>query len=205
MSLVLNEGPSLDVLLTVQYRFNQVLAEPWVIAKYSAQEGRLLPTTDTVGWRKREQVINQRPDTGGNRVLFLPGHGLGDSRSHGKLTLGPNLSTGNARATNPRVEWRWFRKFTVSVWSYDPCDATNEVKQLNAATDLLEFTVGALSATLGAAIRGGEEITQDKFSINLPFGIEYLVPMSVDSRLFGLPRDTITEVTPVVNKTLPTE
>ena len=205
MSLVLNQGPTQDPLVTVQALFVAFLASPWVIAKYATQEGRLLPVTDSVSWRKREQVLNQRQDTGGNRVLFLPGHGLGDTRSHGRLTLGPNKNTGGATRVDPRTEWGLRRKFTVSCWAYDPCDTTDEVKQLDAAFDLLEFTAGALSALLGAAIHGGEEITQDKFSINLPFGIEYLVPMSVDSLLFGLPSDVITDVSPVIQKVIPTE
>lgn len=205
MALVITQGPTDDVLVTVQGLFAAYLALPDVIAKYSAQEGRLLPVTDTVSWRKREQVLNQRQDTGGNRVLFLPGHGLGDTRSHGKLTLAANRASGNASAINPRSEWGLRRKFTVSCWAYDPADTTDEVKQLNAAADLLEFVAGALSSLLGAKIHGGEEITQDRFSINLPFGVEYLVPFSVDSILFGLPSDTITQVRPVIQKTIPTE
>lgn len=201
MSLVLTTSPQGSGLLALADGLREHLKLSWIATKYAAH-GAPAPFVGKTGWKVREQ--NEASPEGGNRLLLIPGHGTGTSRQHGALELPRHSGIGtpgwNAKDSEgtARTNWTWPRRFTLSVWSYDPRDDRDEELQITASDTLLEMALAGLVAVGRGSVFAAGEIYQDPFSANAPFGIELLVPLVHREPLYALPNDVITDVSVVV-------
>jgi hypothetical protein len=100
----------------------------------------------------------------------------------------------NTSNGTPRALFTKARRFTVSVWSYDPTAPDDEGCQIAANDSLEEMVLAGLVAAANGSVKPGGETYQDDLSWNLPLGIELLVPLILDEPRYGLPPDVITEV-----------
>jgi hypothetical protein len=206
MSLLRSFGPKRSGLLALADDFTRYVAEAWHRGGYGGT-GLPEPAVGIVGWKQREQQLNQAPE-GGNRLLIIPGHGRYGTRQHGGLEqprhsgIGTREMSRQSSIGEPAALWTWPRKFTLSVWSYAPSSPDDEPTQIAASDSLLELAVGALVAAGRGSIKPAGDLYQDEWSVNLGFGLELLVPFTHGEPLYGLPKDVITDVSVAIQSSL---
>lgn len=162
------------------------LAQPWVACT---------ATVTALGWRQREQQLNQGMG-GANRITLYPG--LEPSGAYGQ---GGELTRENRPSTNnPHALVTWRKPVTMSVWAVDTTSTYDEEAQIAAAENLLELAVRAAhnaidpstNTPVGVANIEWSSVRYTKPPVNMGFGQEILVEFLQKCPLFDRTVDLAT-------------
>lgn len=172
------------------------------------QGSRKLPfVVGAAGWKQRAQQLNQAPTTGANRVLVIPGD---IPTSPGQLTDGGELVRGKITGFDPRPLFQWNQLATVSVWAVagPPFDQTNEEKNIEALTNLLEWTMQAIHHAVDpdtetpVGLANIETPIRARWTPNTEckYGLEVLLSLSIKTPLYDYSYDLTTTAQPAVHR-----
>jgi hypothetical protein len=172
--------------------------------QYLAQVG-MVPPAVAVGWKQREQVLNQGQGQA-NRIVFIPG-AAPDGSSQGGADQGAIIQPVRRKGIGDRVLATFRRTITVSLWAADnmkPGNLDDERLQIAAVGRLRSLVIAALSTVaMGDFKREGPVRKATPFSANRGFGIEELYQFSHDEEQLDLPVNIRTNVTPTVDRSPP--
>lgn len=151
-----------------------------------------------VGWRRRNQQLNQGPG-GANRVVFTPS--ADDSGAGGSLIpprfVGPRTVYDKdplaVDPTRPVATMRalrdWQRRALVSVWAVDVTRREDEAAQIEAVETLFEWVMRAVHGSPGAfaAVTWGDVTWTPPGE--RAFGLELRAGLTFTHPVFDSPRD----------------
>ena len=145
-----------------------------------------------LGWKRRQQQLNQGGPLGGNRVIFVPSDGTSGGKIVPARFPGPRSvhdpAQGGKVVGTQRSLRDWERAVSVSVWAVDAADRTNESKQISATEALFEWVVRAVHSApgaFGAVSWGAIKWTPPP---ERSFGLELVAPLTFKQPLFDEPR-----------------
>jgi len=177
-------------LIALVHGMRAYLARPEMVALIPK-----MPTVTALGWRQREQQLNQGMGQA-NRITLYPG--LEPSGAYGQ---GGDLTRENRPSTvNPRALVTWRKPVTMSVWAVDTSSNYDEELQIAAAEQLLEYAVQAAhnaidpatGTPVGVANLEWGSVRYTKPPVNMGFGAEILVEFMQKCPLFDRTVDIAT-------------
>lgn len=143
-----------------------------------------------VGWKAYKGQLNQGAGRA-NRVVLVPSDLSGNAGKIGQpVERGERriYSADDEEQTHPLATTRaiadWERVITLAVWAYDGTAPNDELRQVEAAEELLELAKRAVDATGGAAIAWGAVRC---LPTERQFGAELLVSLTFAQPLYDVP------------------